>query len=277
MKKLLFLFALILSLAGCSNNTVKKPDDIGTIVPVEDLSWIAHKVFMNETSGDYDKLVFWSPHEEFLSLGIAHFIWYPEGRSAAFTETFPDLLDYFKTVNEPLPEWLATRTERGAPWRYRDEFMRDQYSPQVKELRDLMARTMNLQANFMAQRLRKALPEIASHINDYDREKVIARYRAIEQTDKGLYPLLDYVNFKGEGTSPAERYQGVGWGLLQVLQEMPDVNPGPQALDEFANAAVIVLKRRVRNSPPGHHENRWLAGWMHRINSYRPEQLWAVR
>jgi len=274
MKKLLFLFALILSLAGCSNNTVKKPDDIGTIVPVEDLSWIAHRVFMNETSGDYDKLVFWSPREEFLSLGIAHFIWYPEGQSGRYTETFPQLLNYFKEVNEPLPEWLATRTERGAPWQYRDEFMRDQYSPQVKELRDLMARTMNLQANFMAQRLRKALPEIASHVNDYDRERIIARYRAIEQTDKGLYPLLDYVNFKGEGTSPTERYQGVGWGLLQVLQEMPDVSPGPQALDEFANAAEIVLKRRIRNSPPSRHESRWLAGWMHRIDSYRPSQLW---
>ena len=274
MKKLLFLFALILSLAGCSNNTVKKPDDIGTIVPVEDLSWIAHKVFMNETSGDYDKLVFWSPREEFLSLGIAHFIWYPEGQSGRYTETFPDLLNYLKAVNEPIPEWLATRTERGAPWQYRDEFMREQYSPQVKELRDLMARTMNLQANFMAQRLRKALPEIASHVNDYDREKIIARYRAVEQTNKGLYPLLDYVNFKGEGTSPTERYQGAGWGLLQVLQEMPDVSPGAQALDEFANAAETVLKRRVRNSPPSRRESRWLSGWMNRIDSYRPSQLW---
>ena len=272
MKKLIFLIVFLLG--GCAVNNVQKPDDIGTVVPVEDLSWIAHKVFINETSGDYDKLVFWSPREEFLSLGIAHFIWYPEGQGGRFTETFPALMDYYKAVNEPLPEWLATRSERGAPWQYREDYLRDQYSDNVRKLRDLMGRTMNLQANFMAQRLRKALPEISSHVNDYDRERVIARYKAIEQTEKGLYPLLDYVNFKGEGTATTERYQGVGWGLLQVLQEMPDVSSGSQALEEFANAAETVLERRVRNSPASRNEHRWLAGWKHRIDSYRPNQLW---
>lgn len=275
MKKLLFLAVFLLVLGGCTTNNVEpEKEDIGTIIPVEDLSWIANKVFKNETSGDYDKLVFWSPREEFMSLGIAHFIWYPEGQSGPFTETFPDLINYFKNVNEPLPTWLATRTERGAPWQYRQAFEDDKYSQRVRELRDLMSRTMNLQANFMAKRLRKALPEIASHVSDYDREKIIARYKAIEKTKNGLYPLLDYVNFKGEGTAQSERYQGQGWGLLQVLQEMPDVSPGGRALDEFANAAEKVLKRRVRNSPSGRNEHRWLSGWMHRVNSYRPNQLW---
>ena len=263
-------------MGGCAVNNVEpdKSDDIGTVVPVEDLSWIANKVFKNETSGDYDKLVFWSPREEFMSLGIAHFIWYPEGQNGRFTETFPNLIAYFKNVSEPLPSWLANRSERGAPWQYRAAFQDEKHSEKVRELRDLMSRTMNLQANFMAQRLRKALPEIASHVSDYDRDKIIARYKAIETTKNGLYPLLDYVNFKGEGTSSTERYQGQGWGLLQVLQEMPDVSSGGKALDEFASAAEKVLKRRVRNSPSGRNEHRWLSGWMHRINSYRPNQLW---
>ena len=271
MKKLILL--AVLFIGGCAVNNVPK-DDIGTIVPVEDLSWIVNKVFKNETSGDYDKLVFWSPREEFMSLGIAHFIWYPEGQSGRYTETFPGLIDYFKSVNEPLPEWLASQNQRGAPWQYREAFINDQYSQKSRDLRDLLSRTMNLQANFMAQRLRKALPEIASHVSDYDRDKVIARYKAIEKTDKGLYPLLDYVNFKGEGVSPTERYQGQGWGLLQVLQEMPDVGSGDAALEAFANAAERVLRRRVRNAPAGRNEQRWLAGWMHRIDSYRPRQLW---
>lgn len=274
MKKLILLAVFLLG--GCAVNNVEpdKSNDIGTVIPVEDLSWIANKVFKNETSGDYDKLVFWSPREEFMSLGIAHFIWYPEGQNGRFTETFPNLIAYFKNVSEPLPSWLANRPNQGAPWQYREAFQDEKHTEKVRELRDLMSRTMNLQANFMAQRLRKALPEIASHVSDYDREKIIARYKAVEATKNGLYPLLDYVNFKGEGTSHTERYQGQGWGLLQVLQEMPDVSSGGRALDEFANAAEKVLKRRVRNSPSGRNEHRWLSGWVHRINSYRPNQLW---
>ena len=29
--------------------------------------------------------------------------------------------------------------------------------------------------------------------------------------------MIDYVNFKGDGLKPTERYKGEGWGLLQVL------------------------------------------------------------
>ena len=34
--------------------------------------------------------------------------------------------------------------------------------------------------------------------------------------------LIDYVNFKGEGVLETERYRGRGWGLLQVLEGMPE-------------------------------------------------------
>jgi len=89
-----------------------------------------------------------------------------------------------------------------------------------------------------------------------------------------MYPLLDYVNFKGEGISPTEQYQGQGWGLLQVLQEMRDVPAGEAALNEFARAAEQVLRRRVYNSPRERNEDRFLPGWMNRIKSYRSTHLW---
>jgi len=273
MKKILFL--MVLALAGCSSTPDKSAEDrLGTVIPVNDLSWIANRVFLNETSGDYDKLVFWSPQEEFMSLGIAHFIWYPQGQGGRYTETFPDLLSYFESVAEPVPQWLTNRDDRGAPWQYRQAFLNEKNSRNVQELRQLLSRTMNLQANFMAQRLRRALPLMTRNVSGHEREKIIARYKAVEQSNKGLYPLLDYVNFKGEGTAPKERYQGQGWGLLQVLQEMPDVTSGENALNEFASAAERVLKRRISNSPIERRERNWLAGWMQRINSYRPYQLW---
>jgi len=73
------------------------------------------------------------------------------------------------------------------------------------------------------------------------------------------------VNFKGEGVSPAERYNGQGWGLLQVLETMPTSG---KALPEFSKAADIVLTRRVKNSPPARNEAKWLPGWRNRLSTY---------
>jgi len=75
------------------------------------------------------------------------------------------------------------------------------------------------------------------------------------------------VNFKGEGVLHTERYQGQGWGLLQVLEAM-DGTSVSGAVDEFARAASAVLTRRVQNSPAERHESRWLSGWIRRVNSY---------
>jgi len=82
----------------------------------------------------------------------------------------------------------------------------------------------------------------------------------------GYYALIDYVNFKGEGTKPEERYQGKGWGLLQVLQNMKVQDE--DVLGAFAAAADRVLTRRVALSPPERNEIRWLAGWRKRIATY---------
>jgi hypothetical protein len=82
----------------------------------------------------------------------------------------------------------------------------------------------------------------------------------------GRYALVDYVNFKGEGSRPEERYAGQGWGLAQVLAEM---RGGLPANVDFAGAAARVLERRVQNAPNERREQRWLPGWMRRVDSYR--------
>ncbi|OQW90787.1 MAG: hypothetical protein BWK78_06195, partial [Thiotrichaceae bacterium IS1] len=96
-------------------------------------------------------------------------------------------------------------------------------------------------------------------------EKIWRNFYAVAQTPGGAYPLVDYINFKGEGTSEKERYNGQGWGLLQVLTEMdPQLNPRTA----FAKAAESVLERRVRNAPAGKNEGRWLTGWKNRLTTY---------
>ena len=86
-------------------------------------------------------------------------------------------------------------------------------------------------------------------------------------TQEGCFALADYVNFKGEGVLHTERYQGQGWGLLQVLEAMHGIEPAT-AVNEFSRSAKTVLERRVQNAPPQRHESRWLSGWIQRVNSY---------
>ena len=99
-----------------------------------------------------------------------------------------------------------------------------------------------------------------------ERAWVKQQFYRVAQLPNGIYALIDYVNFKGEGTSSTERYQGKGWGLLQVLMNMSGETD--DAVSEFVKAAELVLKRRVDNSPPERNESRWLPGWRARLKTY---------
>ena len=61
----------------------------------------------------------------------------------------------------------------------------------------------------------------------------------------GLYALIDYVNFKGEGVKEEEKYKGQGWGLRNVLLEMGPSAGGQASANEFSEAAKRVLQRRL--------------------------------
>jgi len=100
------------------------------------------------------------------------------------------------------------------------------------------------------------------------RATIAARYNNLAATEAGIFALIDYVNFKGEGVNPAERYKGQGWGLLQVLQDMRGEPQGAAAVREFAAAAERTLRRRVANAPAERNEERWMAGWSNRVNRY---------
>ncbi len=81
----------------------------------------------------------------------------------------------------------------------------------------------------------------------------------------GKFALIDYVNFKGEGVNPDERYNGRGWGLLQVLEGMSDQG---DAVHAFSKSAESALALRVQNAPPQRNEGRWLLGWKKRVTNY---------
>lgn len=238
-----------------------------SLEPAE-LDWVGQMIFQNECAGDYRCLVHWNEGEAFPSLGIGHFIWYPSGVQEPFVESFPSLVQYLIQRQAPVPDWLRTLSPFDAPWPDRDAFLAAENSVRIAELREFLAGTQGLQAEFMFNRARESLKDVIDAAPEADRERVIAHLRALTSSPGGTYALIDYVNFKGEGLSPSERYRGEGWGLLQVLLAM---NPEPEqsALDAFRQAAGQVLTRRAENAPTAMERERWLPGWLRRLETYQ--------
>lgn len=229
-----------------------------------DLQNIGKRIWQNECGGTVAGLTSWNSGENFASLGIGHFIWYPEGVEGPFEESFPKLIQWYRQRGVKLPGWLLSTKD--CPWPNQAAFARDRDGDRQKDLRKLLASTISEQTLFIIARLDQAAPRLvkAAGRNGALVERNIALLR---QTAAGNFALIDYVNFKGEGLSPKERYKGEGWGLLQVLLNMrpPDAASAPAA---FAKSSQQVLARRVANSPPERGEKRWLAGWSNRCAAY---------
>ncbi|MEE9351396.1 MAG: hypothetical protein V3U78_03990 [Thiotrichaceae bacterium] len=230
---------------------------------------IGEKIFINEAGGDKNKLVHWNVGEDFAAMGIGHFTWYPPGRAQRFGNTFPGLIDYMANRGAQPPAWVRFAAARGAPWYTKQELERVKHTPQVQQLINYLYQTRGLQAEYIVERSKRAMQKFVKATPNNLKRHVAQNINALANTPGGWYPLIDYVNFKGEGMNRNGGYRGQNWGMLQVLELMRPSQPGPQALNNFADAAYAVLARRVRNSPPQRNEAKWLAGWRNRVNTYR--------
>ena len=228
-------------------------------------SKIARKIWQNESAGTIKGLTAWNEGENFPSLGIGHFICYPRGVQEKFTESFPQFIS-FARQRGATPPTIALSSN--APWRSRTEFHQQFNSPSMIELRRWLANNLTLQADFIIAKSQASFGKIIAQAPPANRARIQSNYQKVSTTSHGMYALIDYVNFKGEGTNPKERYQGQGWGLMQVLQNMRDVPSGQAAAREFSAAAKRTLGKRIKNSPPSRGENRWRAGWFNRCDTY---------
>jgi hypothetical protein len=234
---------------------------------------IGQKIWLNETGGKIDAITSWNANEEFASLGIGHFIWFPVGKWLPFEESFPALLEFMRKKNVHLPAWLDQTQIPANPWTSRAEFRRNSNSPQMKELRQFLLDTVAEQTQFMVARAQGAMEKILKTTPDRtEREHIVIQFTRVVRASENFYPLIDYINFKGEGTNPneaamnSETGRRQGWGLKQVLLKMNGVTGDPKAVRaEFADAAQFVLQQRVRNLP----SNRvFEVGWLRRIATY---------
>lgn len=233
---------------------------------------IGQLIFQNECTSKITCLTSWNKGENFASLGIGHFIWYPKGVSESkkrFDESFPKLLTWMQEKGVEIPAWL--RKIQGNPWVNRKHFEIEKNTPRVKSLRNFLLETRYFQIEFMKNRLNHALPSMLIHISPEKRPHIRQQFQHVANSPMGFYALIDYVNFKGEGIKHSERYQGLGWGLLQVLEHMQSTESGMHAMQNFSASAAFILTRRVHLSPASRHEERWLPGWKKRVQTYKDE------
>ena len=233
---------------------------------------IAARIFANETQSQTRYLTYWGAGEDFPSLGIGHFIWFPEGVDAPFDETFPLMVQY---VNEhsgecsSLPAWLEDLQSFDAPWQSKQEFDDAQESARMTELRQWLVDTASEQARFIVVSFADRWNELELPVEE--KQTLTALLQRLVQTSQGLSAVVDYYNFKGLGSNPRERYNGQGWGLVQVLTDIlkqTDSADTADLVEQFSAATANRLRLRVKNAPPERNEARWLEGWERRVADY---------
>jgi hypothetical protein len=285
----LILVASLLSSSGTyANNLVSTLDE-------EQLDWLGQRIFLNECAGQLRCLTSWNEGEEFPSMGIGHFIWYQSGQQGPFEETFPALLTHLKRAGVKLPHWLFSNKsctnepveisecnisqsitslsnlnkQPNSPWKTREAFLADIDGLRLSELRKLLHSTLNLQVEFIIERFELTLPKILDQSKPIEREVLKTKIRSIADARPpyGQYALIDYLHFKGAGVLKSETYNGQGWGLLQLLNALPEKQP---SLLNFVEAGEMLLRQRVANSPTERNESRWIKGWIKRLRTYLP-------
>jgi hypothetical protein len=235
---------------------------------------LGRKIWMNETGGDSLAITDWNAGEDFMSLGIGHFIWFPVNRRRdRFEESFPPMLEFQREMGIKLPTWLDQRPIPPCPWKDRQDFKSHFHSPEMVELRQFLHATFAGQTQFLILRTSQALPRILATLDGpADQEHVRQQFDRVVRASPDCYPLVDYTNFKGEGIAPSETFEDKetrvreGWGLKQVLLTMSGTGEGQAALDAFADAAKSVLERRIRNVPADEIRTQ---GWLARCDTYR--------
>lgn len=233
---------------------------------------IGIKIWFNECNGNVMGLTSWNEGEDFASLGIGHFIWHPyPSRHASFNSGFPRLLRYIEKSGVNVPYWLRGKNGLYCPWNNRQEFLYEQYSHKMTELRAFLQQTIPLQAEYMTRHLQEILPELLASTPAEDRWFIHEKFYSLARTTAGVYALVDYLNFKGPGVSNSRYNYEHGTGLLQVLKGMRSAPRNFSPLEAYVWSAKNALIRRVDNTARAQHaryNERWLAGWFKRLNTY---------
>lgn len=241
-----------------------------------DAKKIGMQIWENEASKKPDLLVFWNKLEPFPSLGIGHFIWYPIGYPHTYTEQFPLLCAYMKKMDVKLPNWLDKIISKentsenqkilGAPWANRDEFIKDE--AKREDLKKLLIGTIDIQTNFIINQFLEQIPNILKALPKENKKQISNYINLMLSEINGTYALIDYLNFKGSGLVSSEKINNQGWGLLQVLLDLPGNLTKDNLMKAFSLSCAKILIKRIENSNPNYKFIVFLNGWIKRVSTY---------
>src|SRR5205814_7376354 len=110
---------------------------------------------------------------------------------------FPKRASFVSVRGAKLPQFLLPGHNSFCPWNSRAEFQEAIDSPKMRQLRQFLVDTIDLQAQFLIARLQDALPKMVAQAAD--RENVRFQFDRVASSPQGCYSLVDYVIFKGEG------------------------------------------------------------------------------
>ena len=243
-------------------------------LPYAEMKWIGERIYQNECASNPEYLIHWGEGENFPSLGIGHFIWYPPGRNERFNETFPDMVGYVSKF-VPAPAWLVDLSPMKAPWSSAEALLAARNSADYRALQQWLLETQAYQAEFIVQQFNRRLQNYwtESALTQLESNEIKALIRQLLSFKEGRFALIDYVNFKGIGNAN-EQYQGEQWGVISVLQQIVRTQPDWQQLHQnrllqrFIDSAKQRLALRVKLAPEHRQESRWLRGWFVRVDGY---------
>lgn len=237
---------------------------------------IAHMEYGDTGGLGSSGITMWNSGEDFLSLGIGHFLWMPEKlfEDSPYQQSFKSFLEYYveRFGLEAIPAQLQklffdeNGQVKAMPWNSKKEFDAQFDSGDLVAIRSFLNKKENViaQVDFILDRMKKNIAQIVKESKNPEGTLAYITELTTEGGDK-LFPLIDYVNFKGDGLSPEDKKvvdgKEIRWGLKQVLElavEKKNDQPDRKASDIFPDAAVLTLSKR-----PDYQ--KWREGWRSRI------------
>src|SRR5881398_3665734 len=170
---------VLLSLAFVTSICTGLQTLVAVTVSHSDALRIGKRIWQNECNGTIAGLTSWNEGENFASLGIGHFIWYPKGQRGPFEESFPKLVGFMTTRGVRLPALVARAGEQPCPWSSREEFRRAQRSEEMKQLRQFLADTVDFQTEFLIARLQSSLPKMLAEAAPANRPNIERQFERV--------------------------------------------------------------------------------------------------
>src|SRR5881394_4325692 len=178
---------VLLSLAFVTSICTGLQTLVAVTVSHSDALRIGKRIWQNECNGTIAGLTSWNEGENFASLGIGHFIWYPKGQRGPFEESFPKLVIFISSRGAKLPTLLLKIDETPCPWNSRAEFLHAQHTPEMNQLRRFLADTVDVQTEFLIARLQNALPKMLVEAVPSERAHVQGQFERVADTPQGCY------------------------------------------------------------------------------------------